>query len=476
MKHWPFKVTEKHSKTAITVKHRGDMRDFTAEEISAMVLGKMKETAEAYLGEKVTHAVITAPAYFNDAQRQATKDAGTLPGLRSSLSVIPPVSPRFSSFSRSSSTFNGKEPSKGINPNEAVAYGAAVQGGILSGAQGTADVLLVDVCPLTLGIKTTGGVFTKLIPLIASNKQLLAWVQNPIPISQLDSISALKCSTPEVPSTLAICNCIPQNENGLLAQCNFSDFPFYTCYGCPEVEPSPDNPNPVPSNCSTPFWDPIVGNCICNSSTCAFVDDSRPIGANGANLTGGGTGGSFDNNTSSSASATAYLPFNGVNAALPAIPQGMYPGVLVACVMHIMVMVLVVEEAGWILRTMDGSVSTSPPIVPYLQPMDSAQDWRMLAEIMHGLFILNVLHTSEVVDNFLQLEFLNVMHYGIEGGKSTIPVLDWLFSSASHRGIQYIVLVLTPRTLPTRAKQYALLNHHAPPHHCPASFPQPSAP
>jgi heat shock protein 5 len=60
--------------------------------------------------------------------------------------------------------FNGKEPSKGINPDEAVAYGAAVQGGILSGEQGTEDIVLVDVCPLTLGIETTGGVFTKLIP------------------------------------------------------------------------------------------------------------------------------------------------------------------------------------------------------------------------------------------------------------------------------------------------------------------------
>jgi heat shock protein 5 len=60
--------------------------------------------------------------------------------------------------------FNGKEPSKGINPDEAVAYGAAVQGGILSGAEGTDGVVLVDVNPLTLGIETTGGVFTKLIP------------------------------------------------------------------------------------------------------------------------------------------------------------------------------------------------------------------------------------------------------------------------------------------------------------------------
>ena len=78
----PFKITEKSGKPAISVKHRGEMRDFTPEEISAMVLSKMKETAEAYLGKKVTHAVVTVPAYFNDAQRQATKDAGTIAGLQ----------------------------------------------------------------------------------------------------------------------------------------------------------------------------------------------------------------------------------------------------------------------------------------------------------------------------------------------------------------------------------------------------------
>ncbi|KAG2039139.1 heat shock protein 70 family [Suillus americanus] len=58
----------------------------------------------------------------------------------------------------------GKEASRGINPDEAVAYSATVQGGILSGEEGTEDVVLVDFCPLTLGIETTGGVFTKLIP------------------------------------------------------------------------------------------------------------------------------------------------------------------------------------------------------------------------------------------------------------------------------------------------------------------------
>ena len=59
--------------------------------------------------------------------------------------------------------FNGKEPSKGINPDEAVAYGAAIQAGILSGEEGLKGMVLIDVCPLTLGIETTGGVFTKLI-------------------------------------------------------------------------------------------------------------------------------------------------------------------------------------------------------------------------------------------------------------------------------------------------------------------------
>lgn len=60
--------------------------------------------------------------------------------------------------------FNGKEPSKGINPDEAVAYGAALQAGILSGAVGTDRLLVVDVSPLSLGIETTGGVFSTIIP------------------------------------------------------------------------------------------------------------------------------------------------------------------------------------------------------------------------------------------------------------------------------------------------------------------------
>ncbi|KAK0463575.1 heat shock protein 70 [Desarmillaria tabescens] len=323
IKHWPFKVQEKNGKPAISVQYEGKSLDLYPEEISAMVLSRMKEVAEAYLGQKVSHAVVTVPAYFNDAQRQATKDAGTIAGLNvvrvmseptaaalayglnkkgseskiivydlgggtfdvSLLSIkdgvfevlatagdthlggedfdnrvidhlvkkykqktgtdvstnqkttgklkkevenakrtlstqqstrieiesfengndfsetltrakleelnmslfrktMKPVeqvlkdadiskddideivlvggSTRIPKIQQMLRDYFGKEPSKGINPDEAVAYGAAVQGGILSGIETGATV--VDVCPLTLGIETTGGVMTKLIP------------------------------------------------------------------------------------------------------------------------------------------------------------------------------------------------------------------------------------------------------------------------------------------------------------------------
>ncbi|PIK46831.1 putative 78 kDa glucose-regulated protein-like [Apostichopus japonicus] len=310
IKYLPFKVIKKNDKPHIEVDVKGKRQLFAAEEISAMVLVKMKETAEAYLGHSITHAVVTVPAYFNDAQRQATKDAGVIAGLNVMRIINEPTAAAiaygmdkkegernilvfdlgggtfdvslltidngvFEVVSTNGDThlggedfdqrvmehflklykkktgkdvrkdnravqklrrevekakralssqhqarveiesffdgedfsetltrakfeelnmelfrstlkpvkqviddaemdksevqqlvkghFDGKEPSRGINPDEAVAYGAAVQGGVLSGEAETSDLVLLDVNPLTLGIETVGGVMTKLI-------------------------------------------------------------------------------------------------------------------------------------------------------------------------------------------------------------------------------------------------------------------------------------------------------------------------
>jgi L1 cell adhesion molecule like protein len=81
IKHWPFTVINDCGKPKLQVEFKGELKKFAPEEVSSMVLTKMKETAEVYLGSKINNAVITVPAYFNDSQRQATKDAGSIAGL-----------------------------------------------------------------------------------------------------------------------------------------------------------------------------------------------------------------------------------------------------------------------------------------------------------------------------------------------------------------------------------------------------------
>ncbi|KAJ4137994.1 Heat shock protein ssb1, partial [Fusarium falciforme] len=280
MKTWPFKVIDVDGNPVIEVQYLEETKTFSPQEISAMVLTKMKEIAEAKIGKKVEKAVITVPAYFNDAQRQATKDAGAISGLnvlriineptaaaiayglgagksekerhvlifdlgggtfdvsllhiaggvytvkstsgnthlggqdfdtnllehfkaefkkktgfedlnaalfKSTLEPVEQVL-KDAKISKSqidevvlvggstripkvqkllSDFFDGKQLEKSINPDEAVAYGAAVQGAILTGqstSDETKDLLLLDVAPLSLGVGMQGDIFGIVVP------------------------------------------------------------------------------------------------------------------------------------------------------------------------------------------------------------------------------------------------------------------------------------------------------------------------
>jgi heat shock protein 5 len=92
MKLWPFGIENQNGKPYMKVEYKGQEHQFAPEEISAMVLQKMKAIAEDYLGEPIKEAVITVPAYFDDTQRQSTKDAGTIAGLEVKRIINEPTS------------------------------------------------------------------------------------------------------------------------------------------------------------------------------------------------------------------------------------------------------------------------------------------------------------------------------------------------------------------------------------------------
>lgn len=138
MKLWPFEVRNENSKPKIEVEFKAEKKTFFPEEISSMVLTKMKETAEAYLGKAVTNAVITVPAYFNDSQRQATKDAGAIAGLNVMRIINEPTA-------------------------AAIAYGLDKKGGkeknvlIFDLGGGTFDVSILSIDDGVFEVKSTAG-------------------------------------------------------------------------------------------------------------------------------------------------------------------------------------------------------------------------------------------------------------------------------------------------------------------------------
>ncbi|KAF9567880.1 hypothetical protein EC968_003150 [Mortierella alpina] len=126
-----------------------------------------------------------------------------------------------------------------------------------------------------------------------TNQQLLQWMQNPVPASELGAQDYMKCTQPTVGKE--ICNGLDDSkalsiDKGVLENCNFVAGSWSTCYGCPKSTPTPNDPvpmrvvaagspgarTPVPSTCAMEWWDPIAAQCLCTSSNCTFTDTAVP--------------------------------------------------------------------------------------------------------------------------------------------------------------------------------------------------------
>lgn len=135
---WSFKVVEVNEMPKIEITYKDEVKQFSAEEVSAMVLGKMKQIAESYLNAKVTNAVVTVPAYFNDMQRKATKDAGTIAGLNVSCIINEPTAAAIAY-----GLDNKKESETNIL--------------IYDLGGGTFDVSILNICDKVFEVKATAG-------------------------------------------------------------------------------------------------------------------------------------------------------------------------------------------------------------------------------------------------------------------------------------------------------------------------------
>ncbi|ORX43260.1 heat shock protein 70 [Piromyces finnis] len=182
LKHWPFKVIERNGKPFIQVEYEGETKEFIPEQISAMILSKLKDYAQDYLGEEVKDVVITVPTYFNDAQRRATVDASRIAGLNVLQIINEPIERVFSYTDLDeldidkimlvgeptripkiqqlvTSYFDGKKLNKTVNPDEAVACGAILQQATLSSDQSESikNINLQDVTTFSIGIEDSNG-------------------------------------------------------------------------------------------------------------------------------------------------------------------------------------------------------------------------------------------------------------------------------------------------------------------------------